>query len=1121
MSKFIEPSVEEIKLEKVYQDMGLSDQEYEKVCDILGRQPNFTETGIFSVMWSEHCSYKHSKPFLKQFPTSGDHVLMGPGEGAGVVDIGDNQAVVFKVESHNHPSAIEPYQGAATGVGGIIRDIVSIGARPINLLNSLRFGELDNKQNQRLLKGVVKGIGGYGNCIGIPTTAGEIEFDERYDGNPLVNAMCVGVINHDMIQKGTAKGVGNSVIYVGLKTGRDGIHGATFASEELTEESESKRPSVQIGDPFVGKKLMEATLEAITFDELVGIQDMGAAGLTSSSSEMAAKGGSGLHLRLEQVPTREPGISPYEMMLSETQERMLLVVEKGTEQKFLDLFDKHELDSAVIGEVTDTNRFVLTYDDEVYADIPVEPLADEAPVYILEGEEKDYNTSKNDYTHIDVKDTFFKLLKHPTIASKHYLYDQYDQQVGANTIIKPGLQASVVRVEGTNKAIASTIDGEARYVYNNPYEGGKMVVAEAYRNLIAVGATPLAMTDCLNYGSPEKKEIYQQLIDSTKGMAEACDILKTPVVSGNVSLYNETKGTSIFPTPVVGMVGLIENVNYLNDFEPQVGDKLYLIGDTKDDFGGSQLEKLIYGKVNHEFESLDLSSEVEKGESIKTAIREGLLSHVQTVGKGGLLITLAKLSAHYGLGLKSSIDITNAQLFSETQGRYVVSDQNELRGERGLGLLTEAIKDDQMERLKGYQHAIGHVRYATSGNKGIENIQPFLYHFYDMSVGICHNGNLINAKSLRQNLEKQGAIFHSSSDTEVIMHLIRRSKAPTFEEALKESLRKVKGGFTFAILTKDALYGAVDPNAIRPLVVGKMKDGTYILASETCAIDVLGAEFVQDIHAGEYVVINDKGITVKSYTHHTTTAISAMEYIYFARPDSTIAGKNVHAVRKASGKKLAQESPVNADMVIGVPNSSLSAASGYAEEIGLPYEMGLVKNQYVARTFIQPTQELREQGVRVKLSAVKDIVDGKNIILVDDSIVRGTTIRRIVKMLKDSGANKVHVRIASPEFMFPSFYGIDVSTTAELISASKSPEEIKDYIGADSLAYLSLDGLIESIGLDYDAPYSGLCVESFTGDYPAGLYDYEANYKAHLSHRQKQYISKNKHFFDSEGNLNV
>lgn len=673
MPKFIEPSIEEIKSEHLYRDMGLTDAEYDKVVEILGRQPNFTEIGIFSVMWSEHCSYKHSKPFLTQFPTSGEHVLMGPGEGAGVVDIGDNQAVVFKVESHNHPSAIEPYQGAATGVGGIIRDIVSIGARPINLLNSLRFGELDEVQNRTLLRGVVAGIGGYGNCIGIPTTAGEIEFDERYDGNPLVNAMCVGIIDHDKIQKGTAKGKGNSVIYVGLKTGRDGIHGATFASEELSEESESKRPSVQIGDPFVGKKLMEATLEAITFPELVGIQDMGAAGLTSSSSEMAAKGGSGMHMRLDQVPVREEGISPYEMMLSETQERMLLVVEKGTEQKFLDLFEKHELDSAIIGEVTDTDRFVLTYEDEVYADIPVQPLSDEAPVYILEGEEKEYNTSKNDYSKVDVNDVFHKLLAHPTIASKRYLYEQYDQQVGANTVIKPGLQASVVRVEGTNKAVASTIDGEARYVFNQPYEGGKMVVAEAYRNLIAVGATPLAMTDCLNYGSPEKKEIYQQLADSTKGMAEACEVLKTPVVSGNVSLYNETRGTSIFPTPVVGMVGLIEDIDYLKDFQPHAGNKLYVVGETRDDFGGSQIEKLLYSKVNHESEAIDLSNEVEKGEQIKEAVRNGKASHVQTVGKGGLLISLARISAHYGLGVDAKLDVSDAQLFSETQGRYIVA----------------------------------------------------------------------------------------------------------------------------------------------------------------------------------------------------------------------------------------------------------------------------------------------------------------------------------------------------------------------------------------------------------------------------------------------------------------
>ncbi|MBI5975413.1 phosphoribosylformylglycinamidine synthase subunit PurL [Staphylococcus canis] len=693
MPKFLEPTAEEVKLEKLYRDMGLSDSEFEKVQSILGRDPNFTETGIFSVMWSEHCSYKHSKPFLKQFPTTGEHVLMGPGEGAGVVDIGDKQAVVFKVESHNHPSAIEPYQGAATGVGGIIRDIVSIGARPINLLNSLRFGELTEKTNRRLLRGVVAGIGGYGNCIGIPTTAGEIEFDERYDGNPLVNAMCVGVIDHDMIQKGTAKGAGNSVIYVGLKTGRDGIHGATFASEELTEESENKRPSVQIGDPFVGKKLMEATLEAITYKELVGIQDMGAAGLTSSSSEMAAKGGSGIHLELEKVPVREKGISPYEMMLSETQERMLLVVEKGTEQKFLDLFDKHELDSAVIGQVTDDNRFLLTYEGETFADIPVEPLADEAPVYILEGEKLEHNKPANQYDDIDVEDVFERLLTHPTIASKRYLYNQYDQQVGANTVVKPGLQASVVRVEGTNKAIASTIDGEARYVFNDPYEGGKMVVAEAYRNLIAVGAKPLAMTDCLNYGSPEKKNIYQQLIDSTRGMAEACETLETPVVSGNVSLYNETRTSSIFPTPVVGMVGLIENIDYLNDFTPSVGDRLYVIGETKSDFGGSQIEKLLYGQVNHEVSEVDLKDEAQKGEAIREAVQNGAISHVQTVGKGGLLVTLARMSAFYNLGLDAKVDLSKSQLFSETQGRYVVAvkkDQNiNIEGAVEIGTLTD------------------------------------------------------------------------------------------------------------------------------------------------------------------------------------------------------------------------------------------------------------------------------------------------------------------------------------------------------------------------------------------------------------------------------------------------
>lgn len=425
----------------------------------------------------------------------------------------------------------------------------------------------------------------------------------------------------------------------------------------------------------------------------------------------------------------------------------------------------------------------------------------------------------------------------------------------------------------------------------------------------------------------------------------------------------------------------------------------------------------------------------------------------------------------------------------------VTTDGEKLRGHRDLGLISEVFRDtNKLERLTG-NAAVGHVRYATSGSNSIQNIQPFLFHFYDMSVGVCHNGNLINAKTLRRELEQEGAIFHSSSDTEVLIHLIRRSKEFTFKEQLKDALRKIKGGFTYLLLTKDTLYGAVDPNCLRPLAVGKTKTGAYVVASETCAIDVVGAEFVCNVGAGEIVIITNDGVRIEKYTEDTKVAIAAMEYVYFARPDSNIAGVNVHTARKRTGRRLALEHPtLHADMVIGVPNSSLSAASGYAEASGLPYEMGLIKNQYVARTFIQPTQELREQGVRMKLSAVKGVVSGKSIVLVDDSIVRGTTSKRIVQLLKEAGAREVHVRIAAPPLMFPSFYGIDISTTEELISANKTTEEICEIIGADSLGFLSEDGLVESIGLDYDSPYKGLCMDCFNGDYSAGLYDYEESY---------------------------
>ena len=442
-------------------------------------------------------------------------------------------------------------------------------------------------------------------------------------------------------------------------------------------------------------------------------------------------------------------------------------------------------------------------------------------------------------------------------------------------------------------------------------------------------------------------------------------------------------------------------------------------------------------------------------------------------------------------------------------GGIVSNDKQVLRGHRDLGLISEVFRDKKkLENLLG-SSAIGHVRYATSGSNNIQNIQPFLFHFYDMSVGICHNGNLINAKTLRRELEQDGAIFHSSSDTEVLIHLIRRSKEKGFKAQLKDSLRQIKGGFTYLVLTKDTMYGAVDPNSLRPLAIGKMKNGAYVAASETCAIDVVGAEFVCNVGAGELVIIDDKGIRIEKYTEDTKVAIAAMEYVYFARPDSNIAGVNVHTARKRTGRRLAIEQPTpDADIVIGVPNSSLSAASGYAEESGLPYEMGLIKNQYVARTFIQPTQELREQGVRMKLSAVKGVVSGKSIVLVDDSIVRGTTSKRIVQLLKEAGAREVHVRISAPPLIFPSFYGIDISTTEELIAANKTQDEICEIIGADSLGYLSEEGLIESIGLDYDAPYTGLCMDCFNGDYSAGLYDYEENYLKSMTDIQKKFLQE-------------
>jgi phosphoribosylformylglycinamidine synthase len=698
----VEPTPQEIKEQRIYSQWGLTDEEYRMIEeDILGRMPNYTETGLFSVMWSEHCSYKNSKPVLRKFPTSGPQVLQGPGEGAGIVDIGDGQAVVFKAESHNHPSAVEPYEGAATGVGGIIRDIFSMGARPIAILDSLRFGELDNERTKYLLEEVVAGISGYGNCIGIPTVGGEVQFDACYEGNPLVNAMCVGLIDHKDIQKGQAKGVGNAIMYVGAKTGRDGIHGATFASEEFVEGEEQQRSAVQVGDPFMEKLLLEACLELILehSDILVGIQDMGAAGLVSSSSEMASKAGSGLKLYLDDVPQRETGMTPYEMMLSESQERMLICVQQGHEEEVVELFAKYDLDAVSIGEVTDDGLYRLYHHGEEVANLPVDALAEDAPTYHKERQEpariQEFAALEDFVPTIEnPSETLLDLLQQPTIASKKSIYETYDSQVRTNTVVPPGSDAAVLRNRGTEKALAMTTDCNSRYLYLNPEVGGQIAVAEAARNIVASGGKPLAITDCLNYGSPDKPEGFWELWTSADGISEACRILDTPVISGNVSLYNETNGKAIYPTPMIGMVGLIENLAHITtqDFK-NADDLIYVIGETKADFNGSEIQKRQVGKIEGKLMAFDLTTEKTVQDFVLEAIQAGLIASAHDSAEGGLAIALAEAAFKNELGIDVSLDMPKEWLFSETQSRFVVSvkPENQVAFEELLGDLGQHI----------------------------------------------------------------------------------------------------------------------------------------------------------------------------------------------------------------------------------------------------------------------------------------------------------------------------------------------------------------------------------------------------------------------------------------------
>lgn len=677
---------EQIKEQKPYLDWSLSEREYDYISEkLLGRLPNFTETGLFSAMWSEHCSYKKSKPVLRLFPNQNDRVLQGPGEGAGVVDIDDGQAVVFKAESHNHPSTVEPYQGAATGVGGILRDIFSMGARPIASLDSLHFGELDDPKMQMKVAGTVKGIGDYGNCMGIPTVAGETTFDPCYSGNLLVNAMSVGLMDQKDIQKGKAAGIGNAVMYVGAKTGRDGIHGATFASADFSDENATQRSAVQVGDPFMEKLLLEACLELIQNhpDWLVGIQDMGAAGIVSSSAEMASEGDAGMDLDLDLVPQREPNMSAYEIMLSESQERMLLCVNKGHEDDVKKIFDFYGLEAVTIGRITEGRQYVLHHDGQVVCDIPVSSLTDDVleetseeqkPARILQAEQE--TNWQPEVT--DAGATLEQLLQQSTIADKSIFFEQYDSMVRTSTVVGPGSDAGVLRVRGTKKGLAMTTDGNGRFVYLNPEVGGKMALAEAAANIVATGALPLAITDCLNYGDPNDPEIFWELHQSVSGMAEACRVFDTPVISGNVSLYNENNGQAIHPTPMVGMVGLIKDLKNLVKMAAQAaGDQVYLLGQTGDDYAGSELQKMLTGDIAGTVADFDLNHVHAMMQTLLSLMEDGKVASAHDLAEGGLGVALAETLFKTDLGMNLKLDLTKNQLFSETAGRFVVTVKKE------------------------------------------------------------------------------------------------------------------------------------------------------------------------------------------------------------------------------------------------------------------------------------------------------------------------------------------------------------------------------------------------------------------------------------------------------------
>ena len=1068
-----------------------------------------------------------------------------------MLDLGDGEAVCFKVESHNHPSAVEPFQGAATGVGGILRDIIAMGARPIALLDGLRFAPDDPRFDR-----AVAGIGAYGNSVGVPTVGGEAVFDESYRDNVLVNAMCVGLLPADRVTRAGATGPGNLVVLYGATTGRDGIGGASvLASQELGEDDADKRPTVQVGDPFLGKKLIEVSVELVEAGLVESLQDCGAAGLASSLSEMARD--TGIDLQLDSVPLREEGMEPWEVMISESQERMVAVVRPQMLDAVLAVCERWELHHAVVGEVTDTGLLRALWEDEVVGEIPARLLTDECPRYTVEPVPRPEPSNSLLQGAPDAPaapQALLELLASPNLRSREWIFRRYDHLVGSRTVRRPGLDAAVLRLRPGYRGLAVSLDGQSRMGRLWPRTGGQLAVLEAARNVACTGAEPIGLTDCLNFGNPEKGEIAWELAESIEGMAEACEALGVPIVSGNVSLYNETDGRAIDPTPVVGCVGLLEDVRHVPKGWRE-GDVILLAGASPVALAGSEYQAR-YGEVGGRPARLDLAAEASLVEFLWRAAPRCSLVH--DVSSGGLAVSprgsgdplrprrragaagrparlvrrrrrpgRARLLARRRrparrravaparrrrrhepardrarraaggarlmcgvFGIRSTErDVARIAYFAlfalqhrgQEAAGIAVSDRGRLTALRDMGLVAQVFDEEKLQALPG-EVAIGHTRYSTTGANAWANAQPLVHHGAARTVALAHNGNLTNTEELRDALAADGIGLGATSDTEAIAALIAHDPSP-LPVAVARAMARLEGAYSIVALADGKLIGFRDQHGIRPLAIGRLvdEDGAedWVLASETCALDLIGASFEREVRPGELVVIDEDGLHATQAIPEGRQALCIFEHVYFARPDSTLAGAEVHGVRVRMGERLAAEGPVEADLVMPIPDSGTPAAVGFSRASGIPYSEGLIKNRYVGRTFIQPDDALRRQGIKMKFNPLAEVA-GKRLVIVDDSIVRGSTMHQLVSMLFEAGAAEVHVRVSSPPIVSPCFYGIDMADEEQLAAAHRSVEQMRELIGATSLHYLSLEGMQAATRL----PEASVCRACFTRDYP-------------------------------------